>query len=102
MVRGLVPYASYSRYFNASPFSPQDLFTTFPHLSDLPHPLPHLHVPVPPALLEVAEDFHHPKLHQKVSDLLAARVLGFADVSADVPDKYGLLDQKSFQGLLQL
>ena len=56
---------------------------------------------VPPALPEMEEDIHHPKLHQKVSKLLSALVLGFSNVNAEVPYHYGILVLEVCQGLLQ-
>ena len=64
------------------------------------HPCPRLHVLVPPALLEVVEEVHHPKILQQVSGLLAARALGFANVGAEVLYHYGILVPEVCKGLL--
>ena len=57
---------------------------------------------VPSALAEVEEEFHHTELHQQVSNLLAARVLGFDDVGAEVTYHYGILVPEACYGLLQV
>ena len=81
---------------------PQDVVTTCPYHSGLSHPKPRIHFPVPSVLPEVLEEVHHPKLNQQVSNMLAARVLGFSDISAEFPQQYGILVPEYFQGLLQV
>ena len=66
------------------------------------HPRPCCHVPVLPALLEVEEEVHHPKLQQQVRDLLAAQVLGISDLGDEVPYPYGILVPEVCQGLLKV
>ena len=53
-------------------------------------------------MTEVEEDIHHPKLHQHISNLLAARVLGFVVFGAEVPHHYEILVPEACQGLLQV
>ena len=84
------------------PVQPQDVVATYPHRSALSHPRPCCHVPVPPALIEVLEDFHQPELRQKVRDLLDMRVMSFENVGAEVPFQYGILVLEACQGLLQV
>ena len=85
MISGVVPYAPYCHNFEASPFYTHDVVTTCPYHSALSHPLPHPDVPVPLALSEVVEEANQTKLHQQIRKLMAVRVLGFADVGAEVP-----------------
>ena len=65
--------------------------TTCPHFSALSLTHPRLHVPVPPEIPEVSEEVHQPELHHQVSNLLAAQVLGFFNVVAEVPYHYVIL-----------
>ena len=100
MICGVVSYSSYSHYFEATPVNPQDVVTSCLYHSYLSHPKQIHYVPVTQELTEVEEEVHHPKLHQQVSNLLAARVLGFSDVGAEVPYHYGILVPGLCQGLL--
>ena len=59
-------------------------------------------MPVLPVLSEVVEEFHQPELHHQVSNLLTVRVLGFANIGAEVPYYYGILAPEACQGLLQV
>ena len=85
MIQGVVPYAPYSQKFEAAPVYPQDVVTSCPHCSYLYYPRQRLNLPVPPALFELEEEFHQPKIHQQVSNLLAVWVLGLVDVEAEFP-----------------
>ena len=85
MILGVVLYAPYSHHFESSPACTQDVVTIFLYHSDLYHPWNHIHVPLYPALIEVVVEFDHPEALQQLSDLLAARVLVFAHVSAEIP-----------------
>ena len=84
MICSIVPHTSYSHYFKAAPVYPHNLVTTCLYKSDLSHLQPRLNVPVLPALTEVVEEVHQTELHHQVSELLAAQVLGFANVGAEV------------------
>ena len=66
------------------PVCTHDIFTSCLHHSALSHPIPHIHVLVPPDLPEVEEEANQNKLHEKVSDLMAARVLVLDNFEAEV------------------
>ena len=80
----------------------QDVVTSCPQHYTLSQPSTCLHVPVPPELTVVVEEVRQPDLHQQVSNLLAARVLGFDYVDDEVPYFYGSLVTEVFQGFLQV
>ena len=85
MIWGVVPYAPYYHNLEAASVCPQNGVTSCPYHYYLYHLRPHVHVPVPPALLELVEEVHQTRIHHKVRDLLAARVLGFAYADAEIP-----------------
>ena len=97
----IVFYAPYYHYFKASPVRPHDSVTTCLYRSSLSHLRTRLHIPVPPDLPRVVEEVHQPEFRQQFRNLLGAQVLGFADVGAKVPYKYGLLVVEGCHGLLQ-
>ena len=66
--------ASHSHHFEAAPVCAHDVVNYLPHHFVLYHPTPLLHVPVPPELTEVEEEFHQPELHQQVRNFMAARI----------------------------
>ena len=102
MLRGVVTYAPYSHHFEVAPVCPHNVVTSCLHRSALYHQRPRLHLPVPTALPEVEEEVHKPEIHQQVSNLLAARVLGLDDVGAEVPQYYDIVVPEACQGLLQV
>ena len=67
------------------PVCPHDAVTLLPYHSTLSHPIPRLHLPELPVLLEVVEEVHQPKLHNQVNNLMAVMILYMADVSTEVP-----------------
>ena len=81
---------------------PQVVVATCPHCSSLYLLWLHLHLTLPPALPEVVEEVHQPKLCYQFSNLLAARVLGFADVGAEVSYHYGISVSEVWNGPIQV
>ena len=78
----------------------QDVVTYFPQKSSLSHLKPYIHLAEPPELSEVADEVNQPKLHHQICNLLAARVLGLANVGVEVPCHDEVLVPESCQGLL--
>ena len=91
----------YFHHLEAAPIHTSDVVTCFLHHYTLSQSRTHLHMPEPPALLEVVDELHHPKLHQQVSDLLTAQVLVLSDVGVEVPYHNEILVPEVCQVLLQ-
>ena len=91
----------FSHHFEAEPVCPQDVVNYFLHNYSLSYQKSRIHVPEPPAIPEVVEEFHQPELHQHVRDLVTAQSMGLAYVGAEVPCHYGILVPEACQGLLQ-
>ena len=93
--------APYSHHFEVAPVRTHDVVATCPNQSALSLPQPHLHVLVLTGLKEVLDEVHQIKLHHKVSNLLAAHVLGFSNVGTKVLFHYGILVPEVCQYHLQ-
>ena len=81
----MVPQVSNPHHFKESSVCLQDVVTTRLQQYTLPDLGPRLQVSEPQALVEVSEEVHQPKLHQQISDLLNARVLGLFNVGVEIP-----------------
>ena len=76
-------HVPYYYHLESAQIRPQYLITSCPQQSTPLHLQPCLHVEESPALPEVVEDIHKPKLHQKIINLMTARVLGLSNVGVD-------------------
>ena len=48
------------------------------------------------------EEVHQPEPHQKIINLLTARVLGLSNVDVEIPYNYGILVLETRQSLLYI
>ena len=85
MTRGIIFHVPHYHHFEEVLSCPQDLVTSCPQKSDLLHLRPRLQPAEPSGLLEITKEVHQPELHHQSIDLMAARVLGLADVGVEVP-----------------